>query len=63
MYDNQLSLACSFSDPEDKWLRDYFYEQSYNTAQLVEIDGGKRKAQASVDMGLIQEERGKALTS
>ncbi|TRZ20334.1 hypothetical protein HGM15179_006757 [Zosterops borbonicus] len=58
VYDNQLSLACSFSDPEDKWLRDYFYEQSYNTAQLVEIDGGKRKAQASVDMGLIQEERG-----
>lgn len=63
VYDNQLSLAYFFNDPEDKWLRNHFYEQSYNTAQLVEIDGGKRKAQACVNMGLIQEEQGKALTS
>uniref|UniRef100_A0A8C9NQU0 Tetratricopeptide repeat protein 29 n=1 Tax=Serinus canaria TaxID=9135 RepID=A0A8C9NQU0_SERCA len=58
VYDNQLSLACFFTDPEDKWLSNYFYEQSYNTAQLVEIDGGKRKAQAYVNMGLIKEEEG-----
>ncbi|RMC13679.1 hypothetical protein DUI87_08757 [Hirundo rustica rustica] len=58
VYDNQLILACFFNDPEDKWLRNYFYEQSYNTAQLVEVDGGKRKAQASVNMGLIREEQG-----
>nr|XP_030127741.3 tetratricopeptide repeat protein 29 isoform X1 [Taeniopygia guttata] len=58
VYDNQLSLACFFNDPEDKWLSNYFYEQSYNTAQLVEIDGGKRKAQAYVNMGLVKEEEG-----
>ncbi|XP_056345563.1 tetratricopeptide repeat protein 29 [Oenanthe melanoleuca] len=58
VYDNQLSLACFFSDPEDKWLSNYFYERSYNTAQLVEIDGGKRKAQSYVNMGLIMEEQG-----
>uniref|UniRef100_A0A8C0VKZ7 Tetratricopeptide repeat protein 29 n=1 Tax=Cyanistes caeruleus TaxID=156563 RepID=A0A8C0VKZ7_CYACU len=58
VYDNQLSLACFFNEPEDKWLSHYFYEQSYNTAQLVEIDGGKRKAQACVNMGLIEEEEG-----
>lgn len=63
VYDNQLSLACFFNEPEDKWLRDYFYEQSYNTAQLVVIDGGKRKAQAFVNMGLIKEEEGKSLTT
>ncbi|XP_071288792.1 tetratricopeptide repeat protein 29 [Agelaius tricolor] len=58
VYDNQLSLACCFNDPEDKWLSNYFYEQSYNTAQLVEIDGGKRKAQGYVNMALIEEEEG-----
>ncbi|KAJ7408869.1 Tetratricopeptide repeat protein 29 [Pitangus sulphuratus] len=58
VYDNQLSLACSFKDPEDKWLSDYFYEQCFNTAQLVKIDGGKRKAQAHVNMGLINEGQG-----
>ncbi|XP_068868950.1 tetratricopeptide repeat protein 29 isoform X6 [Aphelocoma coerulescens] len=58
VYDNQLSLACFFNEPEDKWLSNYFYEQSFNTAQLVEIDGGKRKAQAYVNMGLINEEQG-----
>lgn len=63
VYDNQLSLACFFNEPEDKWLSNYFYEQSFNTAQLVEIDGGKRKAQACVNMGLINEEQGKLLTS
>ncbi|XP_064568405.1 tetratricopeptide repeat protein 29 isoform X2 [Zonotrichia leucophrys gambelii] len=58
VYDNQLSLACFFNDPEDKWLSNYFYEQSYHTAQLVEIDGGKRKAQGYLTMGLLEEEEG-----
>uniref|UniRef100_A0A8C5UGL0 Tetratricopeptide repeat protein 29 n=1 Tax=Malurus cyaneus samueli TaxID=2593467 RepID=A0A8C5UGL0_9PASS len=58
VYDSQLRLACFFNEPEDKWLSTYFYEQSFNTAQLVKIDGGKRKAQAYVNMGLINEEQG-----
>ncbi|XP_054028492.1 tetratricopeptide repeat protein 29 [Dryobates pubescens] len=58
VYDNQLQLACCFTEPEDKWLSHYFYEQCFNTAQRVKIDGGKREAQAHVNMGLICEEQG-----
>ncbi|XP_040438269.1 tetratricopeptide repeat protein 29 [Falco naumanni] len=58
VYDNQLNLAYCFNDPEDKWLSHYFYEQCFNTAQLIKIDGGRREAQAHVNMGLINEEQG-----
>ncbi|KAM6206557.1 LOW QUALITY PROTEIN: tetratricopeptide repeat protein 29 [Sarcoramphus papa] len=58
VYDNQLNLAYCFDDPEDKWLSNYFYEQCFNTAQLIKIDGGKREAQAHLNMGLINEEQG-----
>lgn len=60
VYDNQLNLAYCFSDPEDKWLSNYFYEQCFNTAQLIKIDGGKREAQAHANIGLINEEQGKS---
>ncbi|XP_074445086.1 tetratricopeptide repeat protein 29 isoform X5 [Larus michahellis] len=58
VYDNQLNLAYCFNDPEEKWLSNYFYEQCFNTAQLVKIDGGKREAHAHANMGLIHEEQG-----
>ncbi|XP_010142285.1 PREDICTED: tetratricopeptide repeat protein 29, partial [Buceros rhinoceros silvestris] len=58
VYDNQLNLAYCFNDFEDKWLSNYFYEQCFNTAQQVKIDGGKREAQAHADMGIINEEQG-----
>ncbi|XP_035179778.1 tetratricopeptide repeat protein 29 isoform X4 [Oxyura jamaicensis] len=58
VYDNQLNLAYCFNDPEDKWLRNYFYERCFNTAQLIKTDGGKRRAQAHAHMGLISEEQG-----
>ncbi|NXN28186.1 TTC29 protein, partial [Nycticryphes semicollaris] len=58
VYDNQLNMAYCFNEPEDKWLSNYFYEQCFNTAQLVKIDGGKREAQAHANMGLIHEEQG-----
>ncbi|XP_009984786.1 PREDICTED: tetratricopeptide repeat protein 29-like, partial [Tauraco erythrolophus] len=57
VYDNQLNLACGFNDPEDKWLSNYFYEQCFNTAQLIKIDGGRRQAQAHANMGIINEEQ------
>lgn len=63
VYDNQLNLAYCFNDPEEKWLSNYFYEQCFNTAKLVKIDGGKREAQAHANMGLISEEQGKSLRS
>ncbi|XP_053113235.1 tetratricopeptide repeat protein 29 isoform X2 [Hemicordylus capensis] len=58
MYINQLSLAYCFNKPEDRWLRNYFYEQCYKTAQLIIIDGGKREAEAHSNMGLVYEEQG-----
>ncbi|XP_010289924.1 PREDICTED: tetratricopeptide repeat protein 29 [Phaethon lepturus] len=58
VYDNQLNLAYCFNAPEDKWLSNYFYEQCFNTAQLIKIDGGKREAQAHANMGFINEEQG-----
>ncbi|NWX24253.1 TTC29 protein, partial [Aegotheles bennettii] len=61
VYDNQLNLAYCFNGPEEKWLSNYFYEQCFNTAQLVTIDGGKREAQAHANMGLINEEQGQVM--
>ncbi|XP_042326640.1 tetratricopeptide repeat protein 29 isoform X2 [Sceloporus undulatus] len=61
MYANQLSLAHCFNKPEDKWLRNYFYEQCYKTAQLIKIDGGKKEAEAHSNMGLLYEEQGQFL--
>ncbi|XP_071893508.1 tetratricopeptide repeat protein 29 isoform X3 [Anas platyrhynchos] len=58
VYDNQLNLAYCFNDPEDEWLRNYFYERCFNTAQLIKTDGGKRRAQAHAHAGLISEEQG-----
>ncbi|XP_067153216.1 tetratricopeptide repeat protein 29 [Apteryx mantelli] len=58
VYNNQLNLAYCFNDSEGKWLRNYFYEQCFNTAQLIKIDGGKKEAQAHANMGLINEEQG-----
>uniref|UniRef100_A0A8C3BDR2 Tetratricopeptide repeat protein 29 n=1 Tax=Cairina moschata TaxID=8855 RepID=A0A8C3BDR2_CAIMO len=58
VYDNQLNLAYCFNDPEDEWLRNYFYERCFNTAQLIKTDGGKRQAQAHAHAGLISEEQG-----
>ncbi|XP_048798596.1 tetratricopeptide repeat protein 29 isoform X1 [Lagopus muta] len=58
VYDNQLNVAYCFDDSEEKQLRNYFYEQCFNTAQLIKTDGGKRQAQAHAYMGLINEEQG-----
>ncbi|KAM6440820.1 tetratricopeptide repeat protein 29 isoform 1-T1 [Liasis olivaceus] len=58
VYANQLNLAYCFNKPEDRWLRNYFYEQCYKTAQLIKIDGGKKEAEAHSNMGLVYEEQG-----
>jgi len=54
-------VAYCFDDPEEKQLRNYLYEQCFNTAQLIKTDGGKRQAQAHAHMGLINEEQGESL--
>ncbi|XP_039395136.1 tetratricopeptide repeat protein 29 isoform X2 [Mauremys reevesii] len=58
VYNNQLKLAYCFNNTEDKWLRNYFYEQCLSTAQLIKIDGGKKEAEAHANMGLVNEEQG-----
>ncbi|XP_070804768.1 tetratricopeptide repeat protein 29 [Pituophis catenifer annectens] len=57
VYSNQLNLAYCFNKTEDRWLRNYFYEQCYNTAQLIKIDGGRKEAEAHSNMGLVYEEQ------
>ncbi|XP_034257378.1 tetratricopeptide repeat protein 29 isoform X2 [Pantherophis guttatus] len=57
VYCNQLNLAYCFNKTEDRWLRNYFYEQCYNTAQLIKIDGGRKEAEAHSNMGLVYEEQ------
>uniref|UniRef100_A0A8C5EZE2 Tetratricopeptide repeat domain 29 n=1 Tax=Gopherus evgoodei TaxID=1825980 RepID=A0A8C5EZE2_9SAUR len=61
VYNNQLKLAYCFNNTEDKWLRNYFYEQCLSTAQLIKIDGGKKESEAHANMGLVNEEQGKSV--
>uniref|UniRef100_A0A670YSG3 Tetratricopeptide repeat protein 29 n=1 Tax=Pseudonaja textilis TaxID=8673 RepID=A0A670YSG3_PSETE len=58
VYSNQLNLTYCFNKTEDRWLRNYFYEQCYKTAQLIKIDGGRKEAEAHSNMGLVYEEQG-----
>ncbi|XP_072477294.1 tetratricopeptide repeat protein 29 isoform X1 [Notamacropus eugenii] len=58
MYDNLFALACYFNNPDDKWLRNYFYERCFNIAQLIKTDGGRKEAEAYSHMGLLFEENG-----
>ncbi|XP_068961111.1 tetratricopeptide repeat protein 29 [Petaurus breviceps papuanus] len=58
MYNNLYALACYFNNPDDKWLRNYFYERCFKIAQLIKADGGRKEAEAYSHMGLLFEENG-----
>ncbi|XP_043827864.1 tetratricopeptide repeat protein 29 [Dromiciops gliroides] len=58
MYNHIFALACYFDNPDDKWLRNYFYERCFNIAQLIKADGGRKEAEAYSHMGLLYEENG-----
>ncbi|XP_074087676.1 tetratricopeptide repeat protein 29 [Macrotis lagotis] len=58
MYSYIFSLACYFNNPDDKWLRNYFYERCFNIAQRIKADGGRKEAEAHSHMGLLYEESG-----
>ncbi|XP_023589338.1 tetratricopeptide repeat protein 29 isoform X1 [Trichechus manatus latirostris] len=58
VYNNLYALACYFNTPEDKWVRNHFYERCFKIAQLIKIDGGKKEAEAHAHMGLLYEEDG-----
>ncbi|XP_058140961.1 tetratricopeptide repeat protein 29 isoform X2 [Dasypus novemcinctus] len=61
VYNNLYALACYFNNPEDKWVRNHFYERCFKIAQLIKIDGGKKEAEAQAHMGLLYEEDGQLL--
>ncbi|XP_011828652.1 PREDICTED: tetratricopeptide repeat protein 29, partial [Mandrillus leucophaeus] len=61
VYNNLYALACYFNNPEDKWVRNHFYERCFKIAQLIKIDGGKKEAEAHMHMGLLYEEDGQLL--
>lgn len=58
VYDNLHALASYFNNPEDKWVRNHFYERCFEIAQRIKIDGGKKEAKAHAHMGLLFEEEG-----
>ncbi|KAM4834404.1 tetratricopeptide repeat protein 29 [Thomomys bottae] len=58
VYNSFYALACYFSDPEDKWVRNHFYERCFKIAQLIKYDGGKKEAESESHMGLLYEEDG-----
>ncbi|XP_006887101.1 PREDICTED: tetratricopeptide repeat protein 29 [Elephantulus edwardii] len=58
VYESLYALACYFNTPEDKWVRNHFYERCFKIAQLVKIDGGKKEAKAHANMGQLYEEEG-----
>ncbi|XP_038611171.1 tetratricopeptide repeat protein 29 [Tachyglossus aculeatus] len=57
MYNNLLSLARCFDNSEDKWLRNYFYERCFETAKLIQIDGGRKEAETHAILGHVCEEK------
>ncbi|ELW70045.1 Tetratricopeptide repeat protein 29, partial [Tupaia chinensis] len=61
VYNNLYALACYFNNSEDKWVRNHFYQRCFKIAQLIQIDGGKKEAEAHGHMGLLYEEDGQLL--
>ncbi|XP_040590771.1 tetratricopeptide repeat protein 29 isoform X2 [Mesocricetus auratus] len=61
VYNNLYALACYFDNPEDKWVRNHFYERCFKIAQRIKFDGGKKEAEAQAHMGLLFEEEGELL--
>ncbi|XP_064420532.1 tetratricopeptide repeat protein 29 [Latimeria chalumnae] len=58
MYENVLALAQYFKKSGDKWLSDHFFESSLNIAKMVHTDGGRKKAEAHANVGLVLLEQG-----
>jgi len=62
-YEQQYSLAQYFSeDPDDKWLSDHFYFNCMNVAIKVTDDGGRLRAEASINAGKVFESLGITLS-
>ncbi|KAJ1216602.1 hypothetical protein NDU88_004203, partial [Pleurodeles waltl] len=56
VYLSQLALAQYFKMLGDGWLSDHFFEYCFQTAKLVKIDGGRKEAEANLNLGKVREE-------
>ncbi|XP_053559692.1 tetratricopeptide repeat protein 29 [Bombina bombina] len=57
-YKNQLALAQYFKKLGDHWLSNHFFECCFQTAKKINVDGGRKKAEAHANLGLVDEENG-----
>ena len=63
-YEQHYSLAQFFSENEDdKWLADHFYFNCMNVAIKVKDDGGRLRAEASINAAKVFESLGKSAHS
>lgn len=58
VYESHLALAKFFSEPDDMWLRHHFYELSLKAANKVEMDSGRREADANAHLAHMYLEQG-----
>ncbi|XP_078533787.1 tetratricopeptide repeat protein 29 isoform X2 [Lissotriton helveticus] len=58
VYVSQLALAQYFKMLGDGWLSDHFFEYCFDTAKLIKVDGGRKEAEANVNLGKVREEHG-----
>jgi len=59
-YEQHYSLAQFFSeDEDDKWLADHFFFNCMNVAIKVKDDGGRLRAEASINAAKVFESLGK----
>lgn len=58
VYENYLDLARFFSEPDDIWLRHHFYQLSLEAVCKVEVDSGRREAEAHAHLAQLFLEQG-----
>ncbi|XP_058266363.1 tetratricopeptide repeat protein 29 [Hemibagrus wyckioides] len=58
VYERHLALAKFFSEPDDIWLREHFYNLSLKAAHKIKVDSSRREAEANAHLAHLYLERG-----
>jgi hypothetical protein len=61
VYTSLYTLARFFTEPNDKWLADHFYERCLSASNSVSENEGLRMAEAYCNMGRALEDAGQLL--
>ena len=61
VYFARYELASFFLDTKDKWLSDHFFKTCLDTAENIDNDEGKTKAEGHCNVGIAVEENGWSL--